>query len=105
MSEIIPIRGRVYTADVGHGRKPWLVVSNNARNTRLKDCLATRITTSTKPPLPSIVELSTADPLVGRVLCDDLVNLYRDELLEDRGALSHHTMVKVSQGLRAALAI
>ncbi|MFJ9728538.1 type II toxin-antitoxin system PemK/MazF family toxin [Streptomyces sp. NPDC101209] len=105
MPEIVPVRGRVYMADVGNGRKPWLVVSNNARNTRLGDCLAARITTSVKPDLPSIVELSAADPLVGRVLCDDIVNLYRDELLEDRGALTPQTMVRVAAGLRAALAI
>ncbi|MER5915400.1 type II toxin-antitoxin system PemK/MazF family toxin [Streptomyces sp. NPDC001982] len=105
MPELVPVRGRIYMGDVGNGRKPWLVVSNNARNTRLGDCLAARITTSPKPDLPSIVELSAADPLVGRVLCDDIVNLYRDELHEDRGVLTPQTMLKVAQGLRAALAI
>ncbi|MGH8882384.1 MAG: type II toxin-antitoxin system PemK/MazF family toxin, partial [Stackebrandtia sp.] len=34
------MRGLVYRADVGYGPKPFLVVSNNARNKHLKDCLA-----------------------------------------------------------------
>ncbi|GAB2915583.1 MULTISPECIES: type II toxin-antitoxin system PemK/MazF family toxin [unclassified Streptomyces] len=100
-----PIRGRVYMADIGNGRKPWLVVSNNARNRALQDCLAVRLTTSTKPELPTIIELGSADPLVGRALCDDVALLYRTDLEEDRGALSPQTMMKVSAGLRAALAL
>jgi mRNA interferase MazF len=64
-----------------------------------------RITTSTKPDLPSIVQLSAADPLVGRVLCDDIALLYRDDLDEDRGALTRETMMKVGAGLRSALAL
>ncbi len=92
-------------ADIGAGRKPWLVVSNNARNRALSDCLAVRVTTSPKPELASIVVLSPADPLVGRVLCDDIALLYREDLEEDRGALSPGTMMRVAAGLRAALAL
>jgi len=104
-TEIVPVRGRVYMADIGAGRKPWLVVSNNARNRALSDCLAVRLTTSVKPDLPSIVQLSSADPLVGRVLCDDIALLYREDLDEERGALSPGTMLKVAAGLRIALAL
>jgi mRNA interferase MazF len=104
-SVITPVRGRVYMADLGNGRKPWLIVSNNARNRALGDCLAVRITTSVKPDLPSIVQLGPADPLAGRVLCDDIALLYREDLEEDRGALTLATMMKVATGLRAALAI
>lgn len=93
-------------ADIGNGRKPWLVVSNNARNRSLPDCLAVRLTTSNKPDLPTIIPLGAADqPLVGRVLCDDIALLYREDLEEDRGALSPDTMVKVAAGLRSALAL
>jgi mRNA interferase MazF len=92
-------------ADIGNGRKPWLIVSNNARNRALQDCLAVRLTTSVKPDLPTIIELGSADPLVGRVLCDDTALLYREDLEEDRGALSPQTMMKVAAGLRAALAL
>jgi mRNA interferase MazF len=103
--ELVPVRGRVYMADVGHGRKPWLVVSNNQRNSRLNDCLAARVTTTVKPSLPSIVELVQADPVVGRVLCDDIVMLYRDELKADSGAVTRATMTRVEAGLRAALSL
>lgn len=102
---MVPVRGRVYMADIGSGRKPWLIVSNNTRNRALGDCLAVRVTTSVKPELPSIIQLDRQDPLVGRVLCDDIALLYREDLEEDRGALTLATMVKVAAGLRAALAI
>ena len=102
---IIPARGRVYMADLGKGDKPFLVVSNNARNTKLEDCLGVRITTSRKPGLASIVELTSADPLVGRVLCDDIATIYRDELKRDVGALSAGTMNQVAMALRFALSI
>lgn len=105
MTDPVPVRGRVYMADVGAGRKPWLIVSNNRRNSRLRDCLAARITTSAKPALPTIIELTSADPLVGRVVCDDVQTLYRDELAEDRGALSRETMARVAAGLRAAMSL
>lgn len=102
---LIPVRGRVYMADIGSGRKPWLIVSNNARNRALSDCLAVRITTSVQPDLATIIELDCNDPLVGRVLCDDVALLYRDDLDEDRGVLSPQTMMKVAAGLRASFAL
>ncbi|HCT74996.1 MAG TPA: MazF family transcriptional regulator [Micromonosporaceae bacterium] len=104
-AQMIPARGRVYMADLGYGDKPFLVVSNNARNTKLEDCVAVRITTTQKPEIASIVPLSGSDPLVGRVLCDDIVRLYRDELRRDVGALSVPTMNRVGAALRYALAI
>jgi len=102
---VIPVRGRVYMADLGSGDKPFLVVSNNPRNTKLDDCLAVRITTSVKPDIPSIVELGSADPLVGRILCDNIATIYRGELKRDVGALSATTMSEVAMALRYALAI
>lgn len=105
MAEIVPVRGMVYEADLGYGLKHFLVVSNNARNQRLDDCLAVRITTSEKPDIPSIVKLGPADPLVGFVLCDDITPLYRDEIRRQSGALSHRTMLSVADALKAALAI
>jgi len=106
VSEIIPVRGVVYRADLGHGLKPFLAVSNNARNKFLTSCLAVRITTTQKQEMASIVPLSTADaPLVGFVLCDDIAELYRDEIKDQVGALSTGTMLKVATGLKAALAL
>jgi len=99
-----PLRGQVFTVDLGHGRKPWLVVSNNARNRNLESVLAARITTTGKhAAIPTAIALGAADPLVGYVLCDDLVQLYRDELTRPAGALSPATIAAVSGGLRIAL--
>ncbi len=102
------IRGRVYGAVLPgvDGEKPYLVVSNNARNRQLPNVLAVRITTSDKPTMDSIVVLGPGDrPLVGRVLCDDLIQLWPDEVSKEWGALSPDSMRKVDVGLRAALAL
>jgi len=98
-----PARGQVYRADLGHGPKPWVVLSNNARNRQLDTVVAARITTSRKPALPTIVPLVSADPLVGAILVDDLMQLYRDELTEAIGTLCPATMARVSAALRIAL--
>jgi len=79
------------------------VVSNNARNRMLRDCLAVRITTSPKPEMASVAVVLSADPFVGRVLCDDIVAVFHDELRRDVGALSTATMDQVAAGLRDAL--
>jgi len=102
---LTPLRGQVFRVELGHGAKPWLVVSNNARNRNLETVLAARIpTTSSKhATAPTVVALSSADPLVGYVVVDDLVQLYRDELTVAVGALSATTMRAVSDALRIAL--
>ncbi|MPZ60228.1 MAG: type II toxin-antitoxin system PemK/MazF family toxin [Propionibacteriales bacterium] len=93
-------------ATLGEHRKPWLVVSNNARNrSGLGTVLGVRITTSPKPPLDSIVELPHGEPVAGRVLCDDITYFYVDELEELIGALTPSTMMLVDNGLRTALAL
>jgi mRNA-degrading endonuclease toxin of MazEF toxin-antitoxin module len=69
------------------------------------DCLVVRITTTAKPPdEPTVVRLTSEDQLAGWVLCDDVTSAYRDELT-DAGALTRATMERVSDGLRAALAL
>jgi mRNA-degrading endonuclease toxin of MazEF toxin-antitoxin module len=55
-----PQRGQVYRCDLGYGPKPWLVVSNNARNRLLDDIIAIRLTTTARD-LPTWVKLSPAD--------------------------------------------
>ena len=101
------VRGRVYGAVLTEalGEKPYLVVSNNRRNHALTTVLAVRITTRQKPDLSSIVETSPEDPVAGRVLCDDIVELWPDEIRRDLGALSPATMKRVGDGLRAALGL
>jgi len=101
---MIPSRGQVFRVDLGHGANPWLVVSNNQRNRALDTVIAARVTTTDRHArLPTVVPLTGGDPLVGFVLCDDLVPLYRDELAVGLGSLSPVTMRLVSEGLRFAL--
>jgi len=101
------VRGRVYLVDIGLDEpKRLLIVSNNRRNNALGSALAVRLTTSTKPSLPSIVELAPADhPLVGRIVCDDILEIWPDESRKDLGAASATTMQRVGVGLAAALGL
>lgn len=101
-----PVRGRIYWADLGYGEKPWVCVSNNGRNAALDGFLAVRITTTEKHiQNTSIVPLGPTDPVVGYAMCDDLNQLFRDEIKRDGGAMSLRTMTAIGTGLRAALAL
>lgn len=97
-------RGQVIRADIGLDEpKLFVVVSNNRRNRQLGDVLAARLTTSPKPPLPSIVEL-TNETLTGRVICDDIMPIYQDEVIGTIiTALSPLAMVAINRALAAAL--
>jgi mRNA interferase MazF len=102
------LRGQVVYADLGHGRKPWLVVSNNQRNASRKgDVLAVRLTTMARAvELPTVVRLSTADqPFVGSVLCDDPYVIANEEIAAAAGALHPPTMRAVDEALRIALGL
>lgn len=99
-----PQRGQVYRCDLGYGLKPWLVVSNNARNRLLSDILAIRLTTTTRE-LPTWVRLSAADPLTGYANADCIEQLAKDELGEYLGALSPPSMRAINQALAIALAL
>lgn len=99
-----PLRGQVYRVDLGHGLKPWLIVSNNSRNRNLDTVIAARVTTTSRHArIPTVVPLSSADRLVGFVVVDDIIPLYRDELTTPWGVLSPVTMRAVSAALRIAL--
>ena len=99
-----PQRGQVYQCDLGYGLKPWLVVSNNARNRLLSDIVAIRLTTTARH-LPTWVKLSAADPLTGYANADCIEQLAKDELGEYLGALSPASMRVVNQALAVALAL
>jgi len=101
---VTALRGQVFRVDLGHGAKPWLIVSNNARNRNLETVLAVRVTTTSKhATVPTVVPLSPADPLSGYIVVDDLIQLYRDELTVPLGAVSVPTMRAVSAAIRIAL--
>jgi len=94
----------VVRADIGLTEpKLFVVVSNNRRNRNLGQVLAARLTTTAKPPIPSIVALSHEDRLSGNVVCDDIVEIYQEEVLGILGALTPASMRAVNDGLRAAL--
>jgi mRNA interferase MazF len=102
------IRGRVYGTVLSNiedeGEKYFLVVSNNRRNAAFPQVLAVRLTTTpVKSPRPAIVELDRREVFTGRAVCDDIVELYRDEVTRDLGALSRSAMAGIEAGLRAAL--
>jgi mRNA interferase MazF len=99
------LRGRVYAARLAHmdEDKYFLVVSNNRRNRNLPQALAVRLTTSAKPALPSIVQLSHPEAFVGSVVCDDIVEIWEDEVRRDLGALTAAALTAVNRGLAAAL--
>ena len=98
------LRGQVVRADVGLDEpKLFLVVSNNRRNRSLPQVLTARLTTSPKPDIPSIVPLRHPEVFVGSVVCDDIVEIYEDEVVAVPGALSPAAMGAVNLGLAAAL--
>ena len=101
------LRGRVYAAKLSNikNEKYFVVVSNNQRNSRLPQVLAVRLTASPKPRIPSIVELGNGEVFLGRAVCDDIVELYEDEILRDLGVLSPGAMSNLGAGLKAALSI
>jgi mRNA interferase MazF len=94
----------VYRCDLGYGAKPWLVVSNNARNRLLSDVIAIRLTTTVRQ-LPTWVKLSSADPLTGYANADCIEQLGKHELSDYLGALTPATMRNVNQALAVALAL
>lgn len=98
-------RGQIVRADIGLDEpKLFVVVSNNRRNRVLGDVLAARLTTSHKPALPSIVELSDG-AVTGRVVCDDIMALYQDEVMAVVAALPPAAMRQVDAALAAALGL
>jgi mRNA interferase MazF len=98
------LRGQVIRAEVGLDEpKLFVVVSNNRRNVQLGSVLAARLTTSDKPAIPSIVKLNETEAMNGYVVCDDIENIYDDEVLSVVSSFSPQTMTLVNQGLLAAL--
>lgn len=99
------VRGRVYRAKLDNldAQKYFLVVSNNRRNAQLPQVLAVRLTTTRKAPRPSVVELDDGEVFCGRVCCDDIIELWPDEVTADLGAITRGAMARVEDGLRAAL--
>lgn len=107
MSWVIPaVRGQILRVEIGLSEpKLVVVVSNNFRNRRLNSVLAVRMTTTPKPTIPSIVELPANGNFEGRVICDDIIEIFEDEVLGVVGAVDPITLRSINDGLRAALAL
>lgn len=101
------LRGRVYAVQLSNlkDEKFFLVISNNQRNARLPQVLAIRLTTSPKPSILSIVELGKFEAFIGRAVCDDIVEIYEDEVVRDIGVLSPMAMAAIGRGISAALGL
>lgn len=99
-------RGQVVRAEIGlDDPKLFVVVSNNRRNRALPQVLGVRLTTTPKPAIPSVIELGEPEAFVGRAVCDDIAEIYQDEVLAVVGALSPGAMRRIGWGLAAALEI
>ena len=87
--------------------RPVVIVSNDGRNrSQFEWVHVVRITSRTKRPLPTIVELSDEDaPLRGRVMADELELVHKDDLEDRRGLLSPATMREIDRALRRVLAL
>ena len=98
-------RGEVWWVKTDFGDKPYLVVSNMHRNRNLDAVLAARVTTSPNPPdIDSIVPIEHQGTIVGRVLCDEIVLVSKDDLKRRvSSAFTRRQMQKVCEGLNAAL--
>ncbi len=101
------LRGRIYRAQPPGFRSPhhFLVVSNNTRNRALGSALVVRFTSTPKPSLDSIVVVPESEVLRGWIVCDDIYELFDDEVLGDSGALSPDCLRQVDAGLKAALGL
>jgi mRNA interferase MazF len=98
------LRGRIYRAQVSaFGGQFYLVISNNRRNAQLDHVLGVRLTVATRPLMASIVEIPAYEPFTGQALCDEIDRIYRDEIIDDLGAVSSRTMQRINGGLRTAL--
>ncbi|GAB1508051.1 hypothetical protein JCM33774_00920 [Actinophytocola sp. KF-1] len=105
---VTPLRGHVFRVSMSNiGLKPFVVVSNNQRNRALDSVLAARITSTDKSHIPTAVQLTPDDPLVGYVLADDILELWKDELEEGEylGALAPRTLLSLNTALAQALGI
>lgn len=107
MTDQVFLRGEVWAAVLPGmtEEKYYLVVSSNARNKALKTSLVVRITSSDKPDISSIVRIPFGECVNGRVLCDDVEDMWPEDAKRKLGAFSVTTMHLVNSGLAVALGL
>jgi mRNA interferase MazF len=101
------LRGQVVRAKLVNVNEPklFVVVSNNRRNSALGTVLAARMTSSSKAPIASVVPLGPDESFGGVVLCDDLIEIYDDEVIGVIAAISPQGMQAIGNGLKSALGL
>ena len=102
------LRGTVwgFAFEPGAAPKPALIVSNNARNqSSWPHVHVVRITTVPRQPRDTIVEIPAGEGVIGRVICDDLAPVPKEQLGERMGAVSPATMRRVDAALKVVLAL
>jgi mRNA interferase MazF len=99
-----PSRGQIYRCDLGYGAKPWLIVSNNARNRHTADVLAVRLTTTPRT-LPTWVPMTPNDPLTGYANADNIETIGKGELGACLGTVTPGTMSRINAALATALGL
>ena len=101
------LRGCVYFCHIGQDEPKYLVIiSDNARNRALGTALGCRITTTDKIArrgIPSIVQIPDGEPVSGNVICDDIIELWPEDVMRPCSGFSAPTMNLIDDGLRAAL--
>jgi mRNA interferase MazF len=107
MTPVLFVRGQVCFASLRgvDGEKPYVIVSNNARNAALETTLAACITTSSKAHTRTAVAIPEGECCVGYVLCDDIEPLYPEDVRRLVGGLSLSVMLEVGSALKVALAL
>lgn len=98
------LRGQLVQVEIGLDEpKIVVVVSNNRRNRALGSVLAVRLTTSAKPDIASVVEMPDGESVTGRAVCDDIIEIFEDEVMTLRGGLTAGALAAIDRGLMAAL--
>lgn len=103
-----PVRGQVVQVPIEDVDEPklFVIVSNNERNRKLPTVLGCRLTTSRRnEQIRSIIELPNTEQVHGRVLCDAITEIWTEDIMGVRTALSPAAMRKIGEGLAVALAL
>lgn len=98
-------RGEIYKLKSAYRSATVMIVSNDLRNAALSSVLVARITASPKPSIPTVVDLPSGEPVIGRVLCDRITEIPKDGLGKCLGVLSHSVVRLVDRGVAIALGL
>ena len=98
------LRGEVWQADLPElSGKLYVVVSDNKRNRYAESALAARLTTTSRHShLPTKIPIRRGEQLSGWVGCDNIVELYDEDLVKQVGVLGPQQMQDLMPGILSA---